>query len=110
MKGIRARHIHNKVSQVLGNDCYVPTAIESWLARFREGDLSCADHSRSDRPVINISECLRAIFNKSPFASANMMSKHFHIPRGTIMEILRRDLGLKEFSHRWVPHQLIIKR
>jgi hypothetical protein len=29
-----------------------------------------------------------------------MMSKHSGIARGTIMEILQRDLGLKKLSHR----------
>jgi hypothetical protein len=35
-----------------------------------------------------------------------MMSKHFRIVRRAIMEILRRNLGLKKFSRRWVPIQL----
>jgi transposase len=54
MKGLRARRIHTKLSWVLGDDGYSLAAIERWLARFREGDLSCADHSRSGRPVIDI--------------------------------------------------------
>jgi hypothetical protein len=98
MKGLGARLIHIKLSRVLGDDCYSPAAIERWLARFREGDLSCADHSRSGRPVIDISELLRAFLDKFPFASANRMSKHFRIALGTIMKIIRRGLGLKKFS------------
>jgi hypothetical protein len=35
-----------------------------------------------------------------------MMSKHFRGARGTIIEILQRDLQLKRFSPRWVLHQL----
>jgi hypothetical protein len=81
-------------------------AIERWLVHFGEGDLSCAYRSRSGRPVIDISEWLRAFLDKFPFARANMMSKHFRIARGTIMEILQRDLGFKKFSRRWVRHQL----
>jgi hypothetical protein len=53
-----------------------------------------------------MSECLRALLDKFPFANANMTSKHFRIGRGTIMEILQRDLGVKNFSRRWVPDQL----
>jgi hypothetical protein len=106
MKGLGARRIHTKLSRVLGDDCYSPAATESWHARFRTGDLLCADHSRSGRPVIVISECLRAFLDKFPFANVNMMSKHFCIARGTIMEILQRDLGPKKLSHRWVPHEL----
>jgi hypothetical protein len=94
MKGLGARRIHIKLSRVLGDDCCSPSATGRWLARFREGDLSCANYSRSGCPVIDIPECLSAFLNKFPFASANMMSKHFHIARGTSMEIPQRDLGL----------------
>jgi hypothetical protein len=98
-----------KLSPVLDDDCYSPVAIGPWLAPFREDHLSCADHYRSRRPVIDISECVLDFLNKFPFASANMMSKHFRMARGTIMEILQRDLRLKTFSPRWMPHQLITK-
>jgi hypothetical protein len=104
MKALGARRSHTKSTRVLGDECYSSAVIERWLARFRESDLSCAHHSRSGRPVIGISECLRVFFDKFSFARANMMSKHFSIAREAIMEILQRDLGLKKFSRRWVPH------
>jgi hypothetical protein len=106
MKGLEARGIHIKLSRVLGDDYYRPAAIGRWLVRFREGNLLCADHSRSGRPVIDISECLRAFLDKFPVARASMMSKHFRIAHGTIMETLQCYFGLKKFSRRWVPHQL----
>jgi hypothetical protein len=106
IKGLGARCIHAKLSRVLGDDCYNRAAIEHWLARFREGDLSCVNHSRSGRPVTDMLKCLRAFLDKLPLATANMMSKHFRTVRGTIMEILLRDLGLKKFSGRWVSHRL----
>jgi hypothetical protein len=95
MKGLGARRIRTKLSRVLGDDCYSPTAIEHWLVRFREGDLLCANHSRSGRTVIDISECLRAFLDKFPFVSANMMSEHFHIARGTIIVFCGAIMGLK---------------
>jgi hypothetical protein len=96
----RSRSINIKLSRVLDEDSYSLGAIERWLSCFRERDLSCSDHSRSSRPVIDISECFRAFLDKFPFANTNTMSKHFRIARGTIMEILQRDLGLAEFSRR----------
>jgi hypothetical protein len=98
MKGFGARDIHTKLSRVLGDDCDSPVAIERWLARFRDGDLSCADHSRSDCLVTDISECLHTFLDKSPFASASMMPKRFRITRGTIMEILQREPGFETLS------------
>jgi hypothetical protein len=35
-----------------------------------------------------------------------MMSRQFTAHPTTIKEISRRDLGLKKFARRWVPHQL----
>jgi histone-lysine N-methyltransferase SETMAR len=101
----RSQAHSRKLSRVLGDNCYTPAAIERWLARFREGDLSWAGHSRLDRPVIDISECLHSFLDKFPFASANMMYKYFRMVRGIIMAILQRDIGLKKFSRRWAPHQ-----
>jgi histone-lysine N-methyltransferase SETMAR len=106
MRGLGARRVHSKLSRVLGDDCYSLAAIERWLARFQEGDLSCGDQARPGRPQIDISGCLRAFLDRFPFASANMMAKHFRIARGTVTDILRRDLGLRKFTRRWVPHQL----
>jgi hypothetical protein len=106
MKELRARCIPTKLSRVVSDDCYSPVAIERWLACFREGDLSCANHSRSGRPVIDISECLRDFLDKFPFASTSIMFKHFRIACGTILKTVQRDFGLKQFSRRWVPHQL----
>jgi hypothetical protein len=93
----RARSQANsqKLSRVLGDNCDSPAAIERWLVHFRSGNLSCADHPRSGQSVIDISECLCGFLGKFPFASANMMFKHFRMARGTIMEILQRELGLK---------------
>jgi hypothetical protein len=95
MKGLGAKYIHTKLFRVLGDDCSRPAAIERWLARFHEGDLSSANHFRSGRLVIDISEYLHAALEKFPFVSANMMSKHFRRMHGTVMEILQRHLVIK---------------
>jgi hypothetical protein len=38
--------------------------------------------------------------------STKVISGHFRISLLTVKEILRRDLGLKKFSRRWVTHLL----
>jgi hypothetical protein len=60
--------------------------------------------------VIDISDYLRAFLDKFPFASGDMMSKHFRIVRGAIMDILQRDLGFKSPPvNGATPTQLITK-
>jgi hypothetical protein len=41
-----------------------------------------------------------------PFSSPRVTSRHFRISPPTVKEILRRDLGLKKFNRRWIPHLL----
>jgi hypothetical protein len=43
MNELGARRIQGEPSSVVGDDCSSLTPIESWLVRFRDGDLSCND-------------------------------------------------------------------
>jgi hypothetical protein len=43
---------------------------------------------------------------KYPFASARVIAQHFLTTVPTIKDILQRELGMKKFSWRWVPHFL----
>jgi hypothetical protein len=43
---------------------------------------------------------------KYPFASARVIAKHFLTTVPTIKGILQRELGIRKFLQRWVPHFL----
>jgi hypothetical protein len=43
---------------------------------------------------------------KYPFASARLIAQHFLTTVPTIRDILQRELGMRKFSRRWVPHFL----
>jgi hypothetical protein len=43
---------------------------------------------------------------KYPFASARVIAHHFLTTVPTIRDILERELGMRKFSRRWVPHFL----
>jgi hypothetical protein len=43
---------------------------------------------------------------KYPFASARVIAQHFLTRVLTIEDILQRELGMRKFSWRWVPHFL----
>jgi hypothetical protein len=49
---------------------------------------------------------LEAFLQKYPFASARIITKHFLVNPHTVKEILQRELGMRIFSRRWVPHSL----
>jgi hypothetical protein len=41
---------------------------------------------------------------KFPFASARRIAMHFNVSHSKVKNILSRELGLRKFSRRWVPH------
>jgi hypothetical protein len=43
---------------------------------------------------------------KYPFASARVIAQHFLTTVPTIKDILQRELGMRKFSWRWMPHFL----
>jgi hypothetical protein len=49
---------------------------------------------------------LQRFLKKFPFASVRVIASHFSADRATIKSILDRELGLRKFTCRWVPHIL----
>jgi hypothetical protein len=41
-----------------------------------------------------------------PFSSARVIAQHFLMAVLTIKDILQRELGMRKFSRRWLPHFL----
>jgi transposase len=106
MKGWGAKKIHEELITTLGDDAYHLWQIKTWLQRFKNGDLSCKDHSRPGRPVLTLGSQLQAFLLKYPFPSARVIARHFCTTAPTIKDILHRELGMAKFSRRWVLHFL----
>jgi transposase len=53
-----------------------------------------------------LAEPLRLFLDNDPFTTARMLSRHFNVSATTVKEILARDLGMRKFTRRWVPHTL----
>jgi hypothetical protein len=41
---------------------------------------------------------------KYPFASPRVIAQHFLTTVPTIQDVLQKELGMRKFSRRWVPH------
>jgi hypothetical protein len=63
-------------------------------------------HSRPGKPLTDWAEPFRLFIQNYSFAGACMLSRHFSVCAITAKEIFVRDLGLKKFTQRWVPHTL----
>jgi hypothetical protein len=68
--------------------------------------ISCENAERPGRPMLMMGDSFRTFLEKHPFASAQIMSEHFDVSRATVKEILSRELGLRKYTRRWVPHLL----
>jgi hypothetical protein len=95
MKNWRAHSVTNS---------YGVSQIKIWFQKFRNGDLSCKDSPRSGRHLLTLWPQLEAFMQKYPFASARVIAQHFITTVLTIKDILQRELGMRRFSRRWVPH------
>jgi hypothetical protein len=49
---------------------------------------------------------VEAFLQNYPFASARTIAKHFLTTASIVKEILQRELRMRKFSRRWVPHSL----
>jgi hypothetical protein len=52
----------------------------------------------------NLGGCSVAVPREVPFASAKTMATHFDISPKTVKDVLIRELGLRQFTRRWVLH------
>jgi hypothetical protein len=49
---------------------------------------------------------VEAFLQKYSFANARIIAKHFLTIISAVEEILQKELGMRKFSRRWVPHCL----
>jgi hypothetical protein len=104
LRGERPHLISYELFATLGKDASSEDSVQYWIARFASDDISCEDISRAGRRLTDLAAPLRLFLNDYPFASAHMLSQHFNVSATMVKEILARDLGLRKFTRRWVPH------
>jgi hypothetical protein len=51
-------------------------------------------------PLLTLGLQIEAFLQKSPFASARIIAKHFMTSASTVKEIPQRELGMRQFSRR----------
>jgi hypothetical protein len=106
LKGWCAERIHEELMSTLGDDSYAVSRIKIWLQKFSKGDLSCKDSPRPGQPLLTLGPQLEAFMQKCPFASTKVIAQHFFTTVPTIKDSLQRELGMRKFLRRWVPHFL----
>jgi hypothetical protein len=69
--------------------------VKRWITKFKNGDSSCDDNSRSDIPISILGQVLQKFFDRYPFSSTRIISKHFRISPSTVKEIVRQEMRLR---------------
>jgi hypothetical protein len=71
-----------------------------------KGNLSRKNVPHTGRPPSTLGPQLRTFLEKVPFASAGVIDQHLHTAIPAIKDTLQRELGMKDFSRRWVSRFL----
>jgi histone-lysine N-methyltransferase SETMAR len=106
LKGWGNKTITAELQTTFGDSAISNSTVKRWIRKFKNGDFSCDDDSRPGRPLATLGPALQKFLDRYPFASAKVISRHFRLSPPTVKEILMRELGLRKFSRRWVPHLL----
>jgi hypothetical protein len=96
LKGWKSKKIHQEWMSTLRDDAYGLSQTKIWLQRFRTGDLLCSDLPVAGRPLFSLGSQGEAFLQKHPFASANIIAKHFLAITSTVKEIFQRELGMRK--------------
>jgi hypothetical protein len=100
------KNITVELQQTFRDSALFSLTAKRWVREFKNGDLSCHDDSRLHRPVSIFRPALLKFLDRYPFSSTRVISRHLRISLLTLKEILRRELGLKQFNGKWFPHFL----
>jgi transposase len=106
LQKLRGKAIHAQLLATLGGQAVSLSIVQRWIHRFRAGDTSCEDAKRPGKPMLMMGDSFRTFLERYPFGSAKIMSEHFDVSRATVTKILSRELRLRKYTRRWVPHLL----
>lgn len=104
-KGKSAAEISRKLNSVYGENSVSERTCQKWVKRFRSGDFSLSDATRSGRPKEVDSEAVRALIESNPRQNVRELAERLAVSKSTIQVELRK-LGFVSKLDYWVPHTL----
>jgi transposase len=73
------------------------STVKRWIRKFKNGDSSCNDDPRPDRPLAIFGPVLQQFLDRYPVSSIKVISRHLCLSPLTVKEILTGELDLKKF-------------
>lgn len=107
--GHSAAEAKRNICKAVGYKALKQTCAKKWFQRFRNGDSSIEDKSRTGRPIeVSRGAVLEAI-NNDPTLTTRILSADFGCSHMAISKILHAA-GFKVRHGKWVPHDLTISQ
>lgn len=109
-EGKKPIEIHRLLVQTHGPEVPSSETVRYWVRKFKCGDESLADASRSGHPISAIDECLieeirRAIGNNRKIV-IRTLAQATNSSYGTVHKIIHEYLGLEKKFAKWIPYNL----
>jgi hypothetical protein len=106
MDGRKYKAIDTELSRVLKGHAVSVDLCKYWCRKFKAGNFSTDDRVRPGKPPIELSGAIMSLLSDEPFLSARVLAVRLSSTHQTIKRILVRDLGMRKFVRRWMPHDL----
>lgn len=104
-KGNRAADVPKKIYRLYGDDALTERVCQKWFAKFRSGNFSMNDASRSGRSTEIESDDIKAIVDVNPTQTVREIATRLKISHTSVEKHLHK-IGYVSRLNVWVPHKL----
>lgn len=107
-QGLSQKDILSKLRDVHGAQALSKSSVQRWVCRFQtEGD-NVADKLKSGRPKTRdmVHPLIQAQLQTDKRKTIRQLANHAQVSKGTVHNILKKDLQLKKKPAKWIPHLL----
>ena len=109
-RNISVQEIAAQLSEACGEDAFKERTVRKWMSRFKAGESSTSDLSRSGKPpAAVVSETLKAVEEKMSNDrrwTCEELSSELSVSEKSVHRILTEELKMCKICARWVPHCL----
>lgn len=107
LKGESNQFIADSLQEVYGPDAYSLEKVKYWTHQFKLGRTNINNNKSTGKPPLDYLDAnILKVLTDYPFSSVRSIAEVLKEPRSTIYEHLTESLGLKNYSLKWVPHEL----
>ena len=110
LKGYTARHIHDEMKSVYGDDSPSYDTVVRWKRNFQTGHMSLTDEPRSGRPSLtddmDTIKKVEALVQEDRRVTLQTIMHETDLSYGSAWNIIHNQLHMSKVSARWVPHLL----